>query len=298
MLSIGRDYSSYSRPTGLQRVPQLICSHDFVYWNTVFSSFLHLRVKKSAFSMEKYGTRIYLDVFTVLRAIIGSNINFRVREEVLPEEFTRKWREEGQTSFYTKIKEAVRPADPLKPRLNYAIRRIELHVERLEKATNRFSERDKSLFARIVKAYQRRDMIRANVFASELTEMRKMEKMVVHARLALEQIALRLRTVSELGDVVSTLAPTVDVLRSVKKGISGIMPGADREFEQIGNLLNGIIIDAGHGDELNINFEAMNDDAQKILNEAATMAEQKIKQELPKIPFEVPTQREKTIAQT
>lgn len=217
----------------------------------------------------------------------------------MSEGFARKWREEeGQTSFYTKIKEAVRPAGPLKPRLNHAIRRIELHIQRLEKAENRFSERDKSLFAKIVKAYQRRDMIRANVFASELTEMRKMEKMIVHARLALEQIVLRLRTVSELGDVVTTLAPTVDVLRNVKKGISGIMPGADSELEQIGNLLNGIILDAGHGGELNINFEATNDDAQKILNEAATIAEEKIKEELPKIPFEISTEKEKAVAQT
>ena len=216
----------------------------------------------------------------------------------MSEGFARKWREEAeQTSFYTKLKEAVRPTGPLKPRLNQAIRRIELHIQRLEKAETRFSERDKSLFARIVKAYQKRDMTRATVFASELTEMRKMEKMIMHARLALEQIVLRLRTVSELGDVVSTLAPTVNVLHNVKNGISGIIPEADRELEQIGNLLNGIMLDADHGGELNINFEATNDDAQKILNEAATVAEQKIKEELPKIPFDIPAQKEKAPAQ-
>ena len=45
-------------------------------------------------------------------------------------------------------------------------------------------------------------MQRVNVFANELAEIRKMEKMIVHARLALEQIVIRLRTVSELGNVV------------------------------------------------------------------------------------------------
>jgi division protein CdvB (Snf7/Vps24/ESCRT-III family) len=213
------------------------------------------------------------------------------------ERFTRKWREAGQTPLHTKIKATVRPTEPLKPRLDDAIRRIELHIQRLEKATDRFSERDKSLFARIVKAYERRDLIRANVFAAELTEMRKMEKMIVHARLALEQIVLRLRTVSELGDAVSTLAPTVNVLRSVKKGISGIMPAASSELEQIGNLLNGIMLDAGHSSELNINFEAT-DDAHKILNEAAATAEQKIKEELPNIPFEIHTEKKKAVVQT
>jgi len=217
----------------------------------------------------------------------------------LSEEFARKWEEiEAKTPFYTKIKEAVRPPDPLKSRLNFAIKRMKLQIQRLEKATDRFSERDKSLFARIVKAYSKRDMVRANVLASELAEIRKMEKMIVHARLALEQIVLRLRTVSELGDVVSTLAPTVGVLRSVRTGMAGVLPEAERELGQIGNLLNGIIIDTSQSTGLNINFEAANEDAKKILNEAATVAEQKIKEELPEIPAEVPTVREKVPTQT
>ena len=218
---------------------------------------------------------------------------------MLPEEFVRKWQErEAKTPFYTKIQEAVRPPGPLKPRLNFAIKRTELQIRRLEKATSRFSERDKSLFARTVKAYSQRDMVRANVFASELAEIREMEKMIVHARLALEQIVLRLRTVSELGDVVSTLAPTVGVLRSVRTGMAGVLPEAERELGQIGNLLNEIIIDAGQSTGLDVNFEAANEDAQKILKEAATVAEQKIKEELPEIPADVPTVREKVPTQT
>jgi division protein CdvB (Snf7/Vps24/ESCRT-III family) len=212
----------------------------------------------------------------------------------LSEKFARKWGErEAKTPFYTKIKEAVRPPGPLKPRLNSAIKRVELQIRRLEKATNRFSERDKSLFARTVKAYSQRDIVRANVFANELAEMRKTEKMVMHAMLALEQVVLRLRTVSELGDVVSALAPTVGVLRGVRTGMAGVLPEAEMELGQIGNLLNEIIIDTGQSTGLNVNFEAANEDAQNILKEAATIAEQKIKEALPEIPADVPTVREK-----
>jgi division protein CdvB (Snf7/Vps24/ESCRT-III family) len=114
--------------------------------------------------------------------------------------------------FTERIKEAVRPPGPLKPRLDMAVRRIELQIQKLDQASERFSQRDKSIFARIVDAYTKHDMARANVFANELAEIRKMEKMIMHARLALEQIVLRLRTVSELGDVVSTLGPAVSVL--------------------------------------------------------------------------------------
>jgi len=208
----------------------------------------------------------------------------------LSEKFAKKWEDkQDQTPITSKIKEAVRPPGPLKPRLDFAVRRIELQVQRLDKASERFSERDKSIFARIVDAYSKHDTPRANVFANELAEIRKMEKMIMHARLALEQIVLRLSTVSELGDVVTTLAPAVSVLRSVRTGMASIFPEAERELGSIGNLLNGIIIDAGQSTGLTINFESANEDAQKILTEAATVAEQKIKDKFPELPAGLPS---------
>jgi len=208
----------------------------------------------------------------------------------MSERFAKRWGErEEQTPIQARLKEAVRPPGPLKPRLDFAIRRIELQIQRLDNASERFTDRDKSIFVRIVEAYSKHDMPRANVFANELAEVRKMEKMIMHARLALEQIVLRLKTVSELGDVVSTLAPAVGVLRTVRTGMSSVFPEAERELGQIGNLLSGIIIDAGQSTGLTINFENANEDAQKILTEAATVAEQRIKEKFPDLPAGMPS---------
>ncbi|MEM0253206.1 MAG: Snf7 family protein [Candidatus Bathyarchaeia archaeon] len=208
----------------------------------------------------------------------------------MSERFAKKWEERSPERPLTeRIKEAVRPPGPLKPRLDMAIRRIELQIQKLDQASERFSQRDKSIFARIVDAYTKHDMARANVFANELAEIRKMEKMIMHARLALEQIVLRLRTVSELGDVVSTLGPAISVLRAVQTGMAGIFPEAERELGQISNLLSGIIVEAGQTTGLTINFETANEDAQKILAEAAAVAEQKIKEKFPELPAGVPS---------
>ena len=207
----------------------------------------------------------------------------------MSEKFAIRWgKGKDKTPITTKVKEAFRSPDPLKPRLDYAIKRIELQIQRLDKATDRFSERDKSIFARIVDAYSKHDMTRANVFANELVEIRKMGRMIIHARLALEQIVLRLSTVSELGDVVSTVGPAVGVLRSVKNGMTAVFPEAEREFGTIGNLLSGIIMDAGHSTGLNIDFQEASEDAQKIMNEASTVAEQKVKEKFPQLPADVP----------
>ncbi|MEM1536907.1 MAG: Snf7 family protein [Candidatus Bathyarchaeia archaeon] len=212
-----------------------------------------------------------------------------MEESKLSERFSKRWDERRDEQPLTeRIKEAVRPPGPLKPRLDMAIRRIELQIQKLDQASERFSQRDKSIFARIVDAYTKHDMARANVFANELAEIRKMEKMIMQARLALEQIVLRLRTVSELGDVVSTLGPAVSVLRAVKTGMANIFPEAERELGLIGNLLSGIIVEAGQSTGLSINFEAANEDAQKILTEAAAVAEQRIKEKFPELPAGIP----------
>jgi division protein CdvB (Snf7/Vps24/ESCRT-III family) len=203
--------------------------------------------------------------------------------------FAKRWEKPDERPFSQKVKEAVRPPGPLKPRLDEAIKRIELQIQRLDQASLRFQERDKTIFNRIVDAYTKHDSARANVFASELVEIRKMEKMIMHARLALEQISLRLKTVTELGDVAVTLLPIVGVIRNIKTGMASISPQAEKELGEIGNLLSGIVLDAGSITGMTINFETVNEDAQKILEEAAAIAEQKMKETFPELPGKVPT---------
>lgn len=208
----------------------------------------------------------------------------------MSERFGKKWEERRDDQPFTKrIQDVVRPPGPLKPRLSMAVRRIEMQVQKLDQATDRFSKRDKSIFARIVDAYTKHDMARANVFANELAEIRKMEKMIMHARLALEQIVLRLRTVSELGDVVSTLGPAIGVLRAVKTGMANIFPEAESELGQIGDILSGIMMEAGESTGMTINFQSTGEDAQKILTEAAAVAEQKVKDKFPELPAGIPS---------
>jgi division protein CdvB (Snf7/Vps24/ESCRT-III family) len=208
----------------------------------------------------------------------------------LSERFAKKWEDNRSGQPITnRIKAAVRPPGPLKPRLDTAVRRLEMQIQKLDQAGERFGKRDKSIFSRIVDAYKRHDMSRANVFANELAEIRKMERLIMHARLALEQIVLRLRTVSELGDVVSRLGPAVSVLRAVKTGMANVFPQAEKELGQIGDILSGVIMEAGQSSEFSVNFDTANEDAQKILTEAAAVAEQKIKEKFPELPAGLPS---------
>ena len=240
--------------------------------------------------MTHIALHIYLHILAILttyKIVLGNLSDSEVFN--LSERFSKKWEtRRDEQPFTDRLIGAVRPPGPLKPRLDFAVRRIELQVQKLDQATDRFGQRDKTIFARIVDAYTKHDGARANVFANELAEIRKMERLIINARLALEQIVLRLRTVSELGDVVSTLGPAVGVLRSVRAGLVSVFPEAENELSEIGNMLSGIMLEAGQGSGMTLNFDNVNEDAQKILTEASTVAEQRIKEKFPELPPGMP----------
>lgn len=202
-------------------------------------------------------------------------------------QFATKWTKPAGSGFGERVKEAVRPAGPLKPRLEQAVRQIQIQVAKLDATSTKLRERDGAIFNKVVSSIQKHDMQHASVFANELAEVRKMHKMVTQARLALEQIVLRLNTVQELGDIVVTLTPAMAVIRNVKSGLVSVLPEAENEIGEISGLLSSILVDAGQLGGYTLNFDAANEDAEKILAEASAVAEQRMKERFPELPTAV-----------
>jgi division protein CdvB (Snf7/Vps24/ESCRT-III family) len=210
---------------------------------------------------------------------------FACEDTNMSERFAKKWEtRRDETTFVDAIRSTITPPPPLKPRMNQAIRRLDLQIHRLDQANERFTQKDKALFSKIVAAYEKHDSAHANIYANELAEVRKMEKLVMNAKLALDQVQLRLKTVTEFGDIVSTLGPVIGVLRSVSAGLVGVIPEAENELGDIGNMLSGLMFDAGQSSGFSLNFNSVNEDAAKILDEAATVAEQRISANFPDLP--------------
>ncbi|MDA4121456.1 MAG: Snf7 family protein [Thaumarchaeota archaeon] len=204
--------------------------------------------------------------------------------------FAGKWEKQNTQSFGNRVKDSVRNPGPLKPRLDLAVRQIQVQVAKLDSTTNKLRERDNSIFTKVVASLQKHDTQHASVFANELAEIRKMNKMVTQAKLALEQIVLRLNTITELGDIVVTLTPAMAVIRNVKQGLVGVLPEAESEIGEISGLLSSILVDAGTVGGYSLNFEAANEDAEKILAEASAVAEQRMKERFPEVPAGLPAQ--------
>ncbi|MCL1977837.1 MAG: Snf7 family protein [Candidatus Bathyarchaeota archaeon] len=208
----------------------------------------------------------------------------------MSEHFAKKWDQKSDdNSFINSINQTIKPQQPLKPRLDMATRKLDVQISRLDQTSERFIQKDRALFTKLVDAYQQHDMAHANIYATELAEMRKMSKIIMNARLALDQINLRIKTASELGDVVAMLGPCIGVLRSVNSGLGGILPAAENELGEIGNMLSGLMLEAGTNSGMSLNFNTVNEDAAKILSEAAVVAEQKIGASFPDLPPGMPT---------
>ncbi|MEM2325693.1 MAG: Snf7 family protein [Candidatus Bathyarchaeia archaeon] len=193
--------------------------------------------------------------------------------------FDREWSE-----YRTGIAATLRPGPPLRHKIELAARRIEAQIQYLNGAISLLTQRDKALFQKVVDAYSKHDMKRASVYANELAELRKMANFMMNAELALERVALRLKTVTEVGNVAAVLAPVGRVLQSVRTGIAGVFPAAERELGEITTLLDEIMIEASQAVGMTPDFEAASEEAQKILNEAAIVAETRMKERFPELP--------------
>ncbi|MCW4010120.1 MAG: Snf7 family protein [Candidatus Bathyarchaeota archaeon] len=203
----------------------------------------------------------------------------------MSERFTKKWESKrDDNSFLDTLRGTVKQQPPLKPRLDQAVKRLDMQINRLDQANEKFAQKDKALFTKLVDAYTKHDTAHANIYANELAEVRKMSRLTMNARLALDQVSLRIKTVTEFGDIVTTLGPAIGVLRSVNVGMCGVLPEAENELGSIGDMLSGLMLEAGSGSGMTLNFGNVNEDASKILAEAATVAEQRVNANFPDLP--------------
>ena len=199
--------------------------------------------------------------------------------------FDNRWVKPQGESVGHKLLEGIKPQAPLKPRIEEAQKKLHMQIARLDAISSRMQEKDKLIFKRVVLAMQSHDSSHAKVLSGELSQIRKMNKMVTSAKLALEQIQLRLNTMTELGDVVVTLSPAMSVIKGLQSGLSGMMPEADQSFGQISELLGNIMTDSGQIPNSEIaNFNTINEDTSQIMEEASAVVEMNMKNKFPDLP--------------
>jgi len=201
---------------------------------------------------------------------------------------SKKWNNNAQSeSIRDKLREVTQSQTPLKPRIEEAQRKLQIQISKLDAISSKMQEKDKVIFNRIVNAMQNHDSHYAKVLSAELSQIRRTNKMVNSAKLAFEQIQLRLNTMTELGDVVVTLSPAMSVIKGIQSGLKTMLPEADQSFGQISDLLGGIMAGssqmASTSEALRIESStiSLDEEAVDILQEVTTIVEESTRGKFP-----------------
>jgi hypothetical protein len=158
-----------------------------------------------------------------------------------------------------------RPGGPLKPRLDAVQGRIEAQIQRLEEMHKALRSRDEESVKRLVAAIKENNVQCSTILSSDLAKARQTSRIVALSKIALEKLVARLGAISDFGDLVVVLSPAMSVVK-------------------IAELLSGILIDAGQVGGYTINFESANEEGGRLIDEAATLVEQQMREEFSGIP--------------
>jgi division protein CdvB (Snf7/Vps24/ESCRT-III family) len=179
----------------------------------------------------------------------------------------------------------IKPETPIKNKIDLAQKKIEFQILKLDGINEKLKKKHDMIFEKIVNAQKNNQTGYAQAYAVELAQVRKMKNMISGAKLSIEQINLRLSTVSELGDVVVTLSPCMAIIRGLAPSLKGIMPEASASMQDLSQILGDVMSGSSlnMGDSLSVAAET-NSDTLAILEEAHNVIAGQTKSTIPEIP--------------
>lgn len=146
---------------------------------------------------------------------------------------------------------------------------------------------DHSLFDKCIEARVEGDNIHAMMYANECVEIRKLAQLIVSSQYALEQMMLRLQTVTKLSRIMITMSPVIGVLKETRSRLIGIVPSVASSLTEVNQLLDKNLKDMGTTTVQVTPRITCGEDAMKILEEANLAAEQSIREKFPNIPEDI-----------
>ena len=198
---------------------------------------------------------------------------------------TKNWNNiKGRVNLSQKVLDKVKPETSLKNRIVFAEKKLQIQISRLDDTHQKLQQNHDHVFQKLVAAQKIGNEPRAKAYALEVQEIRKVRKVIGDAKLAMEQIKLRLNTVSELGDVVVTLSPCMSLIKGLAPSISGFVPEINTSMNELSNMLGNMITDSSLKTESIMESNQDNADTRAILEEVHAVLEGETKTNMPEPP--------------
>jgi len=182
------------------------------------------------------------------------------------------------------LADGVKKPPPLRERISYTVYKLKTQNARLQQADRRMTDHYSELFRKCTNAVMAKDNTRAQMYANECAEVKKMSQAIVRSMFAIEQVILRLETIEEFGDVVVTMNPVAGVINSLRGSLAGIVPEVSYTLGEIGEQMNNMVVESGGVTAITANSFSTNEESERILNDANAIAEQRMKEKFPVLP--------------
>jgi len=197
--------------------------------------------------------------------------------------FGKSWDKSLVKSNKDKLRDTIQKEGPLKPKIDSALRQIGIPISKLDSMAVKLQQKDDYIFNKIVNSQKNNDYRTASMYATELGELRKNKKMIDNARLAFEQIRLRLTTLIDLGEAMIVLEPTSVMMNSMSPMLGKMMPDAGNEIDSINQELNGFMSNSIESD-FNVDPVSSSMDTELILDETSSVVTYEIESKFPHAP--------------
>ena len=198
---------------------------------------------------------------------------------------SNSWSKTDGESITQKVLSRVKPDEPLKNRIDFAQKKLQIQITKLSGITETLQTKHDTIFEKIVNAQRNNNTSYALAYANELTQVKNMKNMISGTKLSLEQVKLRLDTISELGDVVVTLSPCMSIIKGLGPSLSGIIPEANASMQDLSQIFGDVMSESSVGMANNFSIGAeTNSDTLAILEEAHNIIEGQTKSSIPEVP--------------
>ena len=191
--------------------------------------------------------------------------------------FFTNWTKKKDYIDYTnkELKESL----PLKPRIENVMNKTQLQISKLDAKIAKMKGREQEIFNKVIDAVKTRNTIYAKSLSNELLQLRKSQRTLNQARMALEQVSMRISTIHDLGEIMEVLEPAMSPVKGLKSDFERLVPSTDMELNYMQMLTDSILSDSMQNNEIdvidmNIVGSSKNKDTDHIMNEASAVLEE------------------------
>jgi division protein CdvB (Snf7/Vps24/ESCRT-III family) len=191
--------------------------------------------------------------------------------------FFTNWTKKKDYIDYTnkELKESL----PLKPRIENVMNKTQLQISKLDAKIAKMKGMEQEIFNKVIDAVKTRNTIYAKSLSNELLQLRKSQRTLNQARIALEQVSMRISTIHDLGEIMEILEPAMSPVKGLKSDFERLVPSTDMELNYMQMLTDSILSDSMQNNEIdvidmNIVGSSKNKDTDHIMNEASAVIEE------------------------